>query len=261
MPHALSNKTVIVTGASSGIGRAAALEFARRGANLVIAARRAEPLEEVARECRAVGVRCTPVVADVTKREDCQHIVAAGGNVDVLVNNAGFATFDPIENAKPEDLEAMMQTNYFGMVWCTQAVLPQMLARGAGTIVNVSSIAGVMGYARMGGYCATKFAIIGFSEALRDEVLGRGVRVALVCPGTTNTEFFVKAERGKMPGASRLILAVKPERVARAIVGAAEDGKYRRILPPFAALYMRLKELFPRTAHFLMRRVSALMEH
>jgi uncharacterized protein len=261
MPHAFANRNVIVTGASSGIGRAAALEFARRGANLVIAARRAGPLEEVTRECRALGVKCTPVVADVTKREDCERIVAAGGNVDVLVNNAGFAVFDAIENAKPEDLEAMMQTNYFGTVWCTQAVLPQMLARGEGTIVNVSSIAGIMGYARMGGYCATKFAIIGFSEALRDEVIGRGVRVALVCPGTTNTEFFVKAERGKMPGASRLILAVKPERIARAIARAAEDGKYRRILPPFAALYMRLKELFPRTAHFLMRRVSALMEH
>ena len=196
----------------------------------------------------------------MTKPEDCQRLVAAGGNVDVLVNNAGFAIFDDIENAKPEDLEAMMQTNYFGTVWCTQAVLPQMLARGKGTIVNVSSIAGIMGYARMGGYCATKFAMIGFSEALRDEVLGRGVRVALVCPGTTNTEFFVKAERGKMPGASRLILAVKPERIARAIVRAAQDGKYRRVLPPFAALYMRLKETFPRLAHLLMRRVSVSME-
>jgi short-subunit dehydrogenase len=103
--------------------------------------------------------------------------------------------------------------------------------------------------------------MIGFSEALRDEVLGRGVRVALVCPGTVDTEFFVKAERGKMPGASRLILAVKPDRVARAICDAAEDGKYRRILPFFAAIYMRLKELFPRLAHLLMRRVSAGMEH
>src|SRR5205823_10779268 len=222
------------------------------GAGRAMAARRAARLEEVARQCRALGAKCTPVAADVTKPEDCQRLVAAGGTIDVLVNNAGFAIFDDIENAKPEDLEAMMQTNYFGTVWCTQAVLPQMLARGKGTIVNVSSIAGIMGYARMGGYCATKFAMIGFSEALRDELLGRGVRVALVCPGTTNTEFFVKAERGKMPGASRLILAVKPERIARAIVRAAQDGKYRRILPPFAALYMRLKELFPRTAHFLM---------
>jgi short-subunit dehydrogenase len=117
-----------------------------------------------------------------------------------------------------------------------------------------------MGYARMGGYCATKFAVIGFTESLRDEVLGRGVRVALVCPGTTETEFFVTAERGKMPGASRLILAVSPERVARAICDAAEDGRYRRILPVFAAVYMRMKEVFPRLAHFLMRRVSSLME-
>jgi len=139
-------------------------------------------------------------------------------------------------------------------------VLPRMLERRAGTIVNVASIAGIMGYARMGGYCATKFALIGFSEALRDEVLGRGVRVALVCPGTTETEFFVKAERGKMPGASRLILAVKADKVARAICNAAEDGRYRRILPLGAAAYMRLKELFPILAHFLMRRVSSVIE-
>jgi short-subunit dehydrogenase len=154
----------------------------------------------------------------------------------------------------------MMQTNFFGTAWCSQAVLPQMLARRSGTIVNVASIAGIMGYARMGGYCATKFAMVGFSEALRDEVLGRGVRVALVCPGTTDTEFFVKAERGKMPGASRLILAVRPEQIARAIADAAADGRYRRILPFAAAAYMRLKEFFPRVAHFFMRRVSVMLE-
>jgi short-subunit dehydrogenase len=154
----------------------------------------------------------------------------------------------------------MMQNNDLGTVWCTKAVLPSMLARRHGTIVNVASIAGIMGYARMGGYSATKFAVIGFSEALRDEVLGRGVRVAIVCPGTTDTEFFVKAERGKMPAASRLILAVSPERVARVIYASAEDGKYRRIVPFTAAIYMRFKELMPRAAHFLMRVVSRVLE-
>src|SRR5947209_4402464 len=139
----LHGKTAVVTGASSGIGRAAAVELARRGANVVLAARRAERLEAVVRECEAFGVR----------------------------------------------------------------------------------------------------APAGFTEALRDEVLGRGVRVALVCPGTADTEFFAHAERGKMPGASRLIPAVKPERVARAIADAAEDGHYRRILPLAAALYMRMKEM------------------
>lgn len=254
----LRGKNVVITGASSGIGRAVAIEMARRGANVVLGARRGDLLEEVAAACRAHGVTATAVVADVTKPEDCARLCA--GDVDVLVNNAGFAIFDGIAEAKPEELRAMMDVNYFGAVYCTQAVLPRMLARGSGAIVNVASITGIMGFARMGGYCATKFAMIGMTEALRDEVLGRGVRVALVCPGTTNTEFFEKAERGKMPAASRLILAVKPEKIARAVCAAAEDGKYRRIIPLFAAIYMRLKETFPRVAHFFMRRVSSAME-
>jgi short-subunit dehydrogenase len=237
----LNGKVVVVTGASSGIGRAVAIEMARRGATLFLAARRPSELESVAELCRERGASAT-------------------GRVDVLINNAGYAIFDSIAGARPDELEDMMATNYFGTVWCTQAVLPQMLARGEGTIVNVSSIAGIMGYARMGGYCATKFAVIGFTEALRNEVLPRGVRVALVCPGTTETEFFAKAERGKMPGASRLILGVSAERVARVICRSAGDGKYRRIVPLAAALYMRMKEIFPRLAHLLMRRVSALLE-
>jgi short-subunit dehydrogenase len=253
-------KNVVITGASSGIGRAAALAFANQGANLVIAARRAELLEEVARQCRTLGVECRPIVTDVTKRDDCRRLIESAGRVDVLVNNAGFAIFDAIETATDDDLQSMMETNYFGTVWCTRAALPQMLERTSGTIVNVASIAGLMGYARMGGYCATKFAMVGFTEALRDEVIGRGVRVSMVCPATTDTGFFVKAERGKMPGASRLILAVKPERVARAICESAHDGKYRRIIPATAAMYMMFKEVAPRTAHALFRTVSGWLE-
>ncbi|MBV9496356.1 MAG: SDR family NAD(P)-dependent oxidoreductase [Acidobacteria bacterium] len=256
----LNGKTVVITGASSGIGKAVALEMARRGARLFLAARRLDLLESVAAECRAVGVSCTAVATDVSRREDCIRLLETAGVVDVLINNAGFAIFDAIADAKPEELVSMMQTNYFGAVWCAQAALPGMLARKSGTIVNVASITGIMGFARMGGYCATKSAMLAFSEALRDEVLGRGVRVAMVCPATTDTAFFEKAERGKMPGASRLILAIRPERVARAVCNAAEDGAYRRILPFTANLYMRLKEIAPRTAHFFMRRVSAWLE-
>jgi uncharacterized protein len=256
----LKGKTVVITGASSGIGRATALEMARRGAHVVLAGRRLELLQNVAAECIKRGVTAKEVVTDVTSPEQCRELIAAAGDVDVLVNNAGFAVLDSIEDARLDDLREMMDTNYFGTVHCTKAVLPGMLARRAGAIVNVASIVGIMGIARMGGYSATKFAIAGFTEALRDEVITSGVRVSLVCPATTETEFFIRAERGKIPAASRLLPAVTAEKVARAICDAAERGTYRRIIPSPAVLYMRMKELFPRSAHLLMRRVSALLE-
>src|SRR6059058_634624 len=148
----LRGRTVVVTGASSGIGRATALEMARRGADLVLAARRTDLLQEVATQCRRQGVECRVVPTDVRHREECIRLIESAGQIDVLVNNAGFAIFDAIESAKADELEEMMRTNFFGAVHCTQAVLPSMLARGEGTIVNVASICGIMGYARMGGY-------------------------------------------------------------------------------------------------------------
>ncbi|HSP35570.1 MAG TPA: SDR family NAD(P)-dependent oxidoreductase [Thermoanaerobaculia bacterium] len=256
----IAHITVLITGASSGIGRATAIEFARRGAKVVLAARRTSLLDEVAAECSKTGASTMTIATDVTKRSECDALIAAAGRVDILVNNAGFAVFDTIEDAHADDLESMMATNYLGTVYCTKAVLPQMLARRGGSIVMVASIAGLMGYAGMAGYCASKFAIVGFAEALRDEVIGRGVRVALVCPGTTETDFFQTAERTKMPGASRLIPGLSPERAARAIADAARDGRYRRILPLSAALFMRLKEFSPRIAHAVFRIVSRTLE-
>ena len=256
----LKGKRVVVTGASSGIGRATAIECARRGANVVVAARRAERLEETAGECRKLGVNADVAVTDVRDPSQCTRLINVAGQVDVLVNIAGFAIFDPVATAKLDELRDMMETNYFGAVHCIQAVLPQMLERRSGTIVNVASIAGLMGYAGMAGYCATKFALVGFTEALRDEVIKRGVRVALVCPATTDTEFFVKAERGKMPAASRLMLAISAERVARAICNSAEKGSYRRTLPLLASMFLRFKEVSPRLAHAVFRVVSRGLE-
>lgn len=259
----LRGKVAVITGASSGIGRSTALEFARNGASVAVAARRREELEAVAAECRALGVRAVAIPTDVSSHDSASRLIAAVENelgpVDILVNNAGFAIFDGIENARPEDVEAMMQTNYFGTVYCTQAALSSMLKRRSGTIVNVVSIAGLMGFFRMGAYGASKFAMIGFSESLRDEVIGRGVRVAMVCPGTVETDFFKLAERGKMPAANRLILGISPERVARAVRRAAERGNYRIILPWSAAIFIKLKEMFPRSMHFLMRNVSRMI--
>jgi short-subunit dehydrogenase len=260
----LRGKVVAITGASSGIGRAAALEFARHGASVALAARRKDRLEAVVQECRELGARAVAVPIDVNQPENAELLMRTAtrelGPVDILVNNAGFAIFDPMEDAKPEDIESIMRTNYFGAVYCTRAVLPSMLERRSGTIVNVASIAGLMGFFRMGAYCASKFALIGFSESLRDEVIDRGVRVCLVCPGTVETEFFQVAERGKMPAASRLILGITPQRVARAIRRAAERGSYRIIIPWPATVFVKFKELFPRSAHFLMRHVSRAID-
>jgi short-subunit dehydrogenase len=256
----LRGRTAVVTGASSGIGRATALELARRGANVVLGARRREKLDTVAAECAAMGVSARAVITDVTRREDCSRLIETAGAVDVLINNAGFAILDPVENANLDHWNEMMQTNFFGAVHCTHAVLPGMLERRRGSIVNVSSIAGIMGYAHMAGYSASKFALVGFTESLRNEVIGRGVRVALVCPGTTESEFFVRAERQKIPAAYRLVLAVTAERVARSVCDAAEDGAYRRIVPFASAFYMRFKELFPQAAHALVRGVSGAMD-
>ena len=234
--------------------------MARRGVNVVLAARRREQLERVAAECAALGVTARAIPTDVSRREECRRLIDGAGQVDILINNAGFGIFDTVAEAKIEDWQEMMATNFFGAVHTTQAVLPQMLARGDGSIVNVSSIAGLMGYERMTGYCASKFALTGFTEGLRDEVLAKGVRVALVCPGTTDTEFFVRAEKKKIPAASRLALAVSPARVARVICNAAESGRYRKIMPLMASTLIRLKELTPRTAHALIRSVSRVLE-
>jgi short-subunit dehydrogenase len=258
------HRHVLLTGASSGIGRSTALALARRGAKLSLAARRELELEKVASECRSLGADCVAIPADVSTLAECERLVAEAearlGPIEILVNNAGFAIFDPVDEARPEDLQSMMATNYFGTLWCSRAVLGGMIERREGAIVNVGSIAGIMGFERMGGYCATKFAVAGLTEALRAEAIRHGIRVSLVSPGTTATDFFVTAEKGKMPGASRLMLAIPPEKVATAIVAAIESGSGRRIVPLGAMLFMRLKEIAPGPAHFLMRHVSNWIE-
>src|ERR1051325_512055 len=128
----LRGKTVVITGASSGIGRAAAIEMARRGANVVIGARRMEPLEATAAACRAHGVTALAIATDVTKPEECRRLIEAAGRVDVLVNNAGFAVFDAIADAKLDELRELMDTNYFGAVNYKQEGGGRVMAGGGG---------------------------------------------------------------------------------------------------------------------------------
>jgi len=185
---------VIITGASAGIGLETALEFARQGAHVVLAARREERLRELAVQCEVLGVRALVAPTDVARTEDVERMVRATveafGRVDVLVNNAGFGFSGTVEETTEADMRELMDVNYLGAFNAIRAVLPHMRAQRRGHIVNVSSVVGKMAFPYHGAYSATKFALVGLTESLRGELAGSGVTATVVLPGSTRTEFF-----------------------------------------------------------------------
>jgi NADP-dependent 3-hydroxy acid dehydrogenase YdfG len=191
----LRDATVFVTGASSGIGRACAAGFARAGARLLLCARRADRLAELAASLEAEhGTDLHLLELDVRDRAAVDEAVAGLGpdwaDIDVLVNNAGLAAgFEPLWEGDPGDWDAMLDTNVKGLLAVTRAVLPGMVDRGRGHVVNIGSIAGREAYPNGAVYCASKAAVGKITEALRMDLLGTGVRVSTVDPGMVNTEF------------------------------------------------------------------------
>ncbi len=185
------DQVVVVTGASSGIGRETAVTFARLGAKVALLARRPNLLEEVAEAVEDVGGEGLAVPTDVTDpgavRGAMRSVRRAWKRIDVVVNNAGILRPGVPSRLDPEDLDAMMRVNFYGAVHAIQAVLPIMRAQQGGAIINVSSLAGRRGYSKIAGYCATKFALIGFTEALRTELQDTPLHVGLVLPGAIET--------------------------------------------------------------------------
>ena len=187
----LNNKIIIITGASSGIGRSLAIEFAKRGANLVLGARQFVTLCEIAQSLeqqypiKAIAVQC-----DVTIEEDCEHLIkqtlTTFGKIDVLVNNAGISMRALFNDADINVLKKVMDVNFWGTVYCTKYALPEIL-KTKGTIVGVSSIAGYKGLPGRTGYSASKFAMNGFLDALRVENLKTGINILTACPGFTTS--------------------------------------------------------------------------
>ncbi|MDQ3146452.1 MAG: SDR family NAD(P)-dependent oxidoreductase [Actinomycetota bacterium] len=199
MPNdSLEGTVALVTGASSGIGRATAKELAARGAAVALVARRVERLETLAEELRNSGATALVIEADVTERAAAEAAVERTaeelGRIDVLVNNAGVMLLGPILDAPVEEWEQMVGINVLGLLYCARAALPHLLAAAAGAprrtadLVNVSSVAGRVVRQGSGVYNATKHAVGAFSESLRQEVTGRHVRVSLVEPGAVATE-------------------------------------------------------------------------
>lgn len=180
---------VVVTGASSGIGRATAVRFAARGARVTAVARSREPLDDLARS----HSRITPVVADLSVEADRTAVVDGAGPVDVLVNNAGIGWIGSVEAMPADQVQKLFSINVLALIDLTQRVLPGMLDRRRGHVVNVASVASWVSIPPLTVYSATKFAVQGFSDGLRREVAGRGVKVTTINPGPVATRFGARA--------------------------------------------------------------------
>ena len=190
-----ADKVVLITGASSGIGRALAGEFARQGAQIILVARNADKLHDIA---QSLPGQHLVVPADVRNQNDCEKAVAAAlaqfGRIDVLVNNAGKGYCAAVADSTVEDFRDVFETNFFGAFYFLHAVVPHMLRQRAGTIVQISSVSGFCAVPLGSAYCASKFALEGLSQSLRLELQTTGIHVLVVRPGVTDTDFFDNAK-------------------------------------------------------------------
>ncbi len=188
----LENQVAIVTGSGRGIGRATALAFAKEGADIVLAARTETEIASVAEEVEQLGRRALAIPTDVQVKSDVDKMMSQTlhtfGKVDILVNNAGVAIHNPISKIREEDWDLTMAVNLKGVFLCTQAVFSHMCEQKYGHIVNVSSISGKFGHVNGGSYCASKFAVIGFTETTNNEGKRHGVKASVVCPGPVDTK-------------------------------------------------------------------------
>ena len=230
MPTSLANKWVLITGASSGFGAAAARAFAREGAKLLLGARRVERLEAVAAEARKFGSPDAQFsLLDVSQTGSVNAFVdwakAAAGKIDVLINNAGGAKgLDSVAEGKDDDWEFMMQTNVLGVLRVTRACLPLMTTNPGSSIINIGSIAGRVAYEGGSAYCAAKAGELQITKALRLELSGTGVRVCTLDPGLAETEFSIVRFKGDEARAKKVYEGVEPltgEDIAETLVWMA----------------------------------------
>jgi NADP-dependent 3-hydroxy acid dehydrogenase YdfG len=233
----LKNSVVLITGASSGIGEATAVAFARKGARLALCGRRLERLQAVAKRCREAGSpKVTTKRVDVSLRAQARGFVAAAlrdfDRIDVLVNNAGLGWAGPLMEMPEEKVRALVDTNLLGVVWTTQAALQAMLPARSGVIINVSSIAGVRATPYSALYSATKHAVTGVSHALRGELSGTGIKVCAVYPAVTATEFF------SVSGGREVGPVYPPTWVANLIVRTARFPRRDAMVFPFRVAHL-----------------------
>ncbi|MDQ0062525.1 3-oxoacyl-[acyl-carrier protein] reductase [Paenibacillus harenae] len=219
MAQSLKGKVAIVTGAARGIGKATAIALAKEGVNVGLLARNEAALRQVAAELEGLGVKAAYAVADVSSKEQVEAAIEAIknelGSADILINNAGIATFGTVLEMDPEEWRRIIDTNLLGTYYATRAVLPQLIQKNGGDIINISSTSGLSGAATSSAYSASKFAVIGFTESLAQEVRRNNIRVSALNPSTVATDLALDLNLIKENNDSKFM---QPEDIAEIIV-------------------------------------------
>jgi short-subunit dehydrogenase len=243
-------QVVLVTGASSGIGRQVSLDFSGQGIqSIILVARSQSKLEDLEKTIhKKFDIQTIVYPCDVSKRSEVEQmgreILDRCGHVDVLVNNAGFGLYGKVQNQSIEQIESVTFTNFLGVVYCTKAFLGSMIARKSGHIVNIASVAASFGVAGLSAYCASKYAVLGFSESLSQELHGTGVGLTVVSPMGVKTNFFNNSSfDGKNPYDERFMLKTKT--VSNAVLAAANSHRLEIIVPFYMRVGVWLKHTVP----------------
>jgi NAD(P)-dependent dehydrogenase (short-subunit alcohol dehydrogenase family) len=250
MNRSFEGMVAVITGASSGIGRATAYAFARRGAALVLAARRADMLDEVERECRDLGGEALAVPTDVTHEDEVEALARRAldrfGRIDVWFNNAGVGVFGRFEDVPTDIWRQVLETNLFGYVYGAKAAMRQFRSQGHGVLINNASIVGRLAKPDSTAYATSKFAVRGFSEALRQEVLDQhDIHICTILPSVIDTPFFQHAANYSHHRVRAAPPVYAPEKVADTVVGLVEHPRAEVIIGGFGKVAAIQKRLAP----------------
>lgn len=259
MENSLKNKNVIVTGASSGIGKETSVRLAMEGANIVLAARSEDKLELLRKELSEFDVKVIVVKTDVSRLADCRNLLKTAarelGSVDILINNAGYTCQGNVTETDIKDIDNMIDVNLKGTIRLTKLALPYLSESVMGRIINVSSILGIIPIPTEAVYSSTKFGVRAFSYALAEELADTGIRVCLISPGPVDTPFIMD----HLDNIHDLVLSPpvsSPAEIANMIIQSARDGKMERIKPLHTGILAKIGFLFP----FLSRIIKPVME-